>query len=219
MWPAFALDHCRQHGAHQAEHAVDVDRQQLVPGIRIAVGDVARNVEAGVRQQEIDLPEVLAMASATTRSTSAGLRQVRRRLAARRCRYPLPPSRDVPPSARPARPSTPSAASAFAIARPMPELAPVTSATLPDSNHLSHSFLLHCVAAASERTRLVSDRPPPTERYNPCTHCIRAARSSAPKASDPITTVSAPAARSSGTVFSRMPPSAASTIRRPNSAT
>ena len=46
------------------------------------------------------------------------------------------------------------------------------------------------------------------------THAIRSAKSLAPKASDPITMVSAPALRSPGTVCSRMPPSAASTTRR-----
>ncbi len=40
----------------------------------------------------------------------------------------------------------------------------------------------------------------------------------APKASEPITTVSAEAARSSGTVFSRMPPSAARMTRSPAAA-
>ena len=51
--------------------------------------------------------------------------------------------------------------------------------------------------------------------HKACSQRMRAARSGAPNANDPSTTVSAPAARSTGTVDLRMPPSAARTIRWP----
>jgi hypothetical protein len=54
---ALTLDHLRQNRANPAEDAVDVDSQQLVPSIGITVGDVARNVESGIGQQNVDAAE------------------------------------------------------------------------------------------------------------------------------------------------------------------
>ena len=54
-----ALDHRRQHCLNQPEHAVDVDREQFVPGIGIPLGDITGNVEPGIGQQDIDPSETV----------------------------------------------------------------------------------------------------------------------------------------------------------------
>ena len=126
-----ALDHRRQHRLNQPEHAVDVDRQQFVPGVGIALGDIARNVEPGIGQQDIDPSETV---------DSARQRRGRPppvwsdRAARGSASPPISAATALRRSAdRPTRASlAPSAAKAFAMARPIPELAPVTSATLPD---------------------------------------------------------------------------------------
>ena len=123
-----ALDHRRQHGMDQSEYAVDVDREQFVPGVGVSDGDVAGNVEPRIGQEDIDLPEMID-GSGNDAVTSAGLVRSAGRASAPPIWPATAPSRSAD---RPTRASlAPSAASALARARPMPELAPVTSATLP----------------------------------------------------------------------------------------
>ena len=54
-----ALDHAGQHGADGAEDAGDVDRDHLLPGVGVAVLDVAGDVEAGVGEEDVDAAEAV----------------------------------------------------------------------------------------------------------------------------------------------------------------
>ncbi|MNU04630.1 hypothetical protein D3C72_2491240 [compost metagenome] len=41
-------DHAGQHSADQAEDAADIDLHQLIPGVGIAIGHVAGDIEASI---------------------------------------------------------------------------------------------------------------------------------------------------------------------------
>ena len=83
-----ALDHAGEHGADGAEDAGEVDRDHLLPGVGVAVLDVAGDVEAGVGEEDVDPAEAVE-GGGTMRSTSAGRvrstgRSARRRRRSRR---------------------------------------------------------------------------------------------------------------------------------------
>src|SRR6476619_3259137 len=48
-----------QGGMHQTEHAIYIDANQLIPGIRIAINDVSREVDACICQHDVE-PSKLA---------------------------------------------------------------------------------------------------------------------------------------------------------------
>ena len=54
MSPVAALDHVRQDRVDGAEDGVDVQRQHPVPGVRVAVEDVAADVGAGVGVEDVE---------------------------------------------------------------------------------------------------------------------------------------------------------------------
>ena len=123
-------DHPGQDRVNDAEDRVDVDGEELVPGVRVAVGDVAGDVEPGIGEEDVDAAEGVARPR-DDRSISAG--RVRSAGSDEACRPPASPATSASRSReRPTRATrTPSAARASAVARPMPELAPVTRAVLP----------------------------------------------------------------------------------------
>ena len=157
-----ARDHVRQHVVHVLHHDVDVEVQHAVDGRRVGIDQVAADVECRHWRGRCRAGRPARGCAASSLHTHWG-RAGRAPAAARRspCRRHAASSAASSRSISTTR--APAASMASVLARPMPDAAPVTAATLPSSS-LAMIGLSSCVGGVGRAVRVKRSRCGPAGR-------------------------------------------------------